>query len=165
MAFKLIQPNNGIYHIGQCSKKIIWTLHYKYCCNFSWIKMKSIMYAMFFFWEGGTPICRWISSACQWTPFFYTDLTPNDPLFCSGHTQWPPFSTLVLNFAYTIANFRALCMHFEKLTNFVVILTQNLQIICKFCTLNDPPFLGAHTEWPSFFNKILHQMPPLSFSK
>ena len=141
MAFKLIQPNNGIYHIGQCSKKIIWTLHYKYCCNFSWIKMKSIMFTMFFFRDGGTPICRWISSACQWTPFFYTDLTPNDPLFCSGHTQWPPFFHSCIEFCIHNCKFSCALHAFWE--------------IYKFCGHFNTKFANnlqiLHTKWPPIF--------------
>ena len=98
------------------------------------------------------------------------------PFFLNLHPMTPLFSTYVSNFTYKLQIF----------ARFVRIL-RNLQICSKFnikfanfglklhfCALNDPQFgsphrkrshfLGAHTEWTHFCNKILHWMPLLSFS-
>ena len=107
-------------------------------------------------------------------PFLTPTLHPMTPLFYSVHTQWPPFSHFCIKFYIKIANFCALCPHFEKFNDFVAILTENLQILPWNCIFahwmtpifgsphqKSPHFFGAHTEWPPFFDEILHRMPPI----
>ena len=107
-------------------------------------------------------------------PFFMPTLHPMTPFFHSVHTHWPPFFHFCIKFYIKIANFCALCAHFEKFNDFVAILTGNLQILPWNCTFahwmtpisgsphqKSPHFFGAHTEWPPFFDEILHRMPPI----
>ena len=99
-------------------------------------------------------------------PLFYVDPTPNDPLF----------STSVSNFYIILhknCNFFALHAHFQNFKDFVAILTENLQTLCIFAHWmtpifgsphqKSPHFFGAHTEWPPFFDEILHRTPPIFF--
>ena len=101
-------------------------------------------------------------SYTQWPPFFY-----------SVHTQWPPFFHFCIKFYVKIANFSALRAHYEKFNDFVAILTENLQILPWICIFahwmttlfgsphqKSPHFFAAHTEWPAFFDEILHWMLP-----
>ena len=98
--------------------------------------------------------------------FFYADLIPNDPFF-SLHPV-THFFHFCIRFDIQIANFCVLRAHFEKFTNFAIILTLNWQILawnCIFAHLITPifgslhqersHFYGAHTEWLPSFNKIL----------
>ena len=107
-------------------------------------------------------------------PFIMPTLHPMTPFFHSVHTQWPPFFHFCIKFYIEIANFCALRAHFEKFNDFVAILTENFQILPWYCTFahwmtpiygsphqKSPYFFGAHTEWPAFFDEILHRMPPI----
>ena len=72
--------------------------------------------------QGGTPICRWISSACHINPLFKPILHPMTPCYIQS-TSNDPFFPLLYQFYIKIANFHVLRMHFEKFNNFVAILT------------------------------------------
>ena len=95
-------------------------------------------------------------------PFFYADPTPNDPLFYSVHTQWPPFFHFCMKFYMKIANFLRASAHFEKFNDFVAILTENLQILpwtCIFAHWITPIFGSPQQRSPHFF-WCPHQMIP-----
>ena len=107
-------------------------------------------------------------------PFFTPILHPMTPFFYSVHTQWPLFSTFVPHFTWKLQIFCALRAHFVKFNDFVAISTENLQILPWNCIFahwmthifgsphqKSPHFFGAHTEWPPFFDDILHRMPPI----
>ena len=102
---------------------------------------------------------------------FYADLTPDDPLFSSVHTQWPPFFHFCEEFYVHIRDFRGvLCVHFEKTIDFTAILTKKLKILAwnyiewtpyLESTSKHTPFfflLSLHQITP-FFHEILHRMP------
>ena len=105
-------------------------------------------------------------SYTQWPPFFFSPhpMTPFFPLlYQSSHVQ-------ITNFHAYFRNLQILLYYNINFANFGLKL--------HFCTLNDPHFGGphqknpfffffffwAHTEWPPFFNEILHRMPPTFFS-
>ena len=89
--------------------------------------------------EGGSPICQWISSVIRPGPFFSTDLTPNDPLFYSVHTQWLLFFYFCIKFYYTNCKFWGI---YQFYGNFSIKLA-NFGLKLHF----------LHTEWQGVHNK------------
>ena len=115
--------------------------------------------------EHGGPICRWIGpiDCLSLDPFFYADLTPNDPFFLQSTPSDPLFSTFVSNLTCKWQIFCTLSANFEKFKNFAAILTYTKQIWLEIAFLHTefPSFLEVHTKKKTFFGFWSpHQMAP-----
>ena len=101
-----------------------------------------------------------------WPPFFYANLTPNDSIFHYSSHLMTLFSKF-LNVKFQI--FRVIFMHFQtfcqfqlKKANFHSNLHGITPYFGKF-TPEKAEFFGIPhpmSQWPPFFYKIVHRMPP-----
>ena len=104
-------------------------------------------------------------------PHFYANLTANNPMFSSVHTQWPPYP-LLYQILHTNCQFSCTLHAFWEIlqfgSNFSVKFV-NFGLKLHFCTLNDslfgeftpkrPHIFGAHTNWPLFQRHLTLNAP------
>ena len=106
---------------------------------------------------------------------FYADLTPDDPLFSSVHTQWPPFFHFCEEFYVHIRDFRgggALrafrenyrfhCNFNKKFENFGLKLHWMNPVFGVHFKTHPIFFSFEPTPYNPFFHVILHRLPSTS---
>ena len=92
--------------------------------------------------------------------FFYANLTPNDPLFSSVHTQCDPlFSTFVSMFACTNYKLSSRISEIYQILLYYNIHFANFGLKLHICTLNDPHFGGPHQKRSHFLGSPYRMTP------
>ena len=103
---------------------------------------------------------------CNFDPLFSPTLTPNDSVFFSVHTQWPPFS----EFQRKISNFSRAPCAFGKFPQFSARNGKYSISFDKIYTEWPYPlfwevhtkkvnFVGSHTQWPLFSTNFNTECP------
>ena len=137
----------------------MWSSHQIYCTRVICCDISSFQ-QQFGFNLGGGLSYMLVEIKCMSSnrsPFFTpADLIPNDPPFFLQSTPNDPFFPLSYQ---KIANFHALCVHFQKFTNFAVISNKICQFWLEIAFLHTkgPPFLEVHIKKdPSFLELSPH---------